>query len=144
MSEQRVSDEMVREHLAILQGTPNRIQGILPGSLPHEDALLDLLAAREEIERLWQAVGLATTLAGDVVMDVDNPLDMMEVIVAKVIAAREKAERERDEARSALLWYVRKVGVRIALWCGLPPESVIRATSDAVSARAAEEAHDGE
>ena len=50
-------------------------------------------AARAEIERLRMAVGLATTLAGDVVMDAEHPLEMMQEIVAKVTAAREKALR---------------------------------------------------
>jgi len=55
--------------------------------------------ARAEVERLRQAVGLATTAVGDMVIDVENPIGMMQRVVAEV--ERLKAELAARQAANS-------------------------------------------
>lgn len=68
---------------------------------------------RAEIERLLQAIGLATTAVPDMVVDVTDPLGMMQRVVAEVDRQRaeiEKLRAERDALRGAAREYLETLG----------------------------------
>jgi len=54
----------------------------------------ELAVLRAESEKLWMAIGLASTIKGDMLIRVDDPIGMMQEVVAYVYA---KDERMTDD-----------------------------------------------
>ncbi|MBU6223153.1 MAG: hypothetical protein KGR24_10465 [Planctomycetes bacterium] len=86
-SELKIADAIDRlaADVAAIKGAACDRNGWPVGWLIEVDRLIRLRdEAQAEVEKLRQAVGLATTAVGDMVIDVENPIGMMQRVVAEV------------------------------------------------------------
>lgn len=79
----------------------------------------ELAALREQLATMTQAVGLASTIKGEMPMRPDDPIGMMQEIVAAVAALRAQLA-ERDAEIAALKGYAEAMyeSLELALPCG--------------------------
>ena len=87
-------DEPTRERVAAVVAEVGRLHRAHQSACEGGDLL------REEVERLLQAIGLATTTVPDMQIDVRDPVGMMRRVVAEVEKLRVEVDHERKSHRA--------------------------------------------